>query len=450
LFDKRQTGGDHMSQPELLAAEHDQPTRSAPSSALKPEDVDLTDLSLFAEGPPRDAFRALRENDPVHWNPAPAEWSGCERDGAGFWSLTRAGDVAAVASDLEGFSVGRGWYLNYETDSPVPLEALQAMLTGMQPPQHTRFRALLSKAFVPKTVNRLEDLVRRRMTRIIDGVIEAGSCDMVRDVAVPLPIQVIADLLGFPEEAEELVAGWSMRLAATQDPDARGGGVEQSLRALEEIVSYSNDIADARRREPRDDLLTRLALVEIDGHRLDAAGLGSFVLQLIVAGNETTRHSLSIGLKTLMEHRRQWDLLIGSPQVASKAAEEVLRWLAPVMYMRRTAMRDVEIGGKQIHAGDKVVQWLVATNFDPELNPMPEEFDITRESIRHQTFGGGGRRFCLGAGLARLELRVGLEELSRRMPEIGLEGEPRWLRSNFFGGLLELPVSYPAGAPEAA
>lgn len=302
---------------------------------------------------------------------------------------------------------------------------------------------------MPKTVNRLEDQVRHRMTRIIDRVIEAGSCDMVVDVAVPLPIQVIADLLGFPEESEEMVYGWSMRLAATQDPDARGGGVEQSLRALEEIVAYSNEIAEARRRDPRDDLLTRLALAEIDGQRLDAAGLGSFVLQLIVAGNETSRNSLGIGVKALMEHREQWDLLIGSPEMVPRAVEEILRWLAPVMYMRRTATRDTRIGDKDVRAGDKVVQWLVATNFDPDLNPLPERFDITRESVRHQTFGGGGRRFCLGAGLARLEVRIALEELTRRMPEIEPAGEPRWLRSNFFGGLLRQPVSYPAGPPEA-
>ena len=416
---------------------------------LGTDTVDLTDLSLWTDGPPRDAFRLLRENDPVHWNPPPAEWSACERDGAGFWSLTRAADIATVAGDLEGFSVDRGWYLNHETDSPVPLEALQSMLTGMQPPQHTKFRALLSKAFVPNTVNRLEDQVRHRMTRIIDRVIEAGSCDMVVDIAVPLPIQVIADLLGFPEESEEMVFGWSMRLAATQDPDARGGGVEQSLSALGEIVAYSNEIAEARRRDPRDDLLTRLALAEIDGQRLDEAGLGSFVLQLIVAGNETSRNSLGIGMKALMENRRQWESLIASPAMVPKAVEEILRWLAPVMYMRRTAMRDVEIGGRQIRAGDKVVQWLVASNFDPELNPSPERFDITRESVRHQTFGGGGRRFCLGAGLARMELRIALEELGRRMPAIEVAGEPRWLRSNFFGGLLRLPVSYPTGRREA-
>jgi cholest-4-en-3-one 26-monooxygenase len=150
-----------------------------------------------------------------------------------------------------------------------------------------------------------------------------------------------------------------------------------------------------------------------------------------------------------MEHREQWDLLIGSPEMVPRAVEEILRWLAPVMYMRRTATRDTRIGDKDVRAGDKVVQWLVATNFDPDLNPLPERFDITRESVRHQTFGGGGRRFCLGAGLARLEVRIALEELTRRMPEIEPAGEPRWLRSNFFGGLLRQPVSYPAGPPEA-
>jgi cholest-4-en-3-one 26-monooxygenase len=414
-----------------------------------PDRIDLTDLSLWAAGPPWEHFRVLREQDPVHWNPPPAEWSGCAHDGAGFWSLTRAADVAAVAGDLEGFSADRGWYLNYETDAPVPLEALQSMLTGMQPPQHTRFRALLSRAFVPNTVNRLEGHVRHRMTRILDAVVSDGACDLVTDIAVPLPTQVIADLLGFPEEAADLVWDWSKRLAATQDPDARGGGVEQSLSALGEIVAYSNEIAAARRIEPKEDLLTRLALAEIDGQRLDEAALGSFVLQLMVAGNETSRNALAIGVKTLLEHRDQWELLVREPGRAPTAAEEILRWLAPVMYMRRTATRDARIGGKHIRAGDKVVQWFVSTGYDAELNERPEEFDITRESVRHQALGGGGRRFCLGAGLARLELRVALEELTRRLPGIEPAGTPRWLRSNFFGGLTALPVAFPPGRPAA-
>lgn len=404
--------------------------------------IDLTDVSLFSDGPPVDAFRTLRELDPVHWSPAPPQWSSCAADGDGFWSLTRAAEIAEVAPDIETFSSDRGWYLNYETDAPVPLEALQGMLTAMQPPGHTRYRALLARAFTPNTVNRLEGRVRGQMTRILDRIVEHGTADLVSDVSVPLPTQVIADMLGFPEESAAQVFDWSLRLAATQDDDARGGGVEESFRALEEIVAYSNEIASQRRAEPRDDLLTLLATAEVDGKRLDEAGLGSFILQLLVAGNETSRNTLSIGVKELMARPEQWQRLVDEPQRIPMAVEECLRWAAPVYYMRRTATRDVELSGKQIRRGDKVVQWLVASNRDPALNERPEEFDVLREQVHHQTFGGGGRRFCLGAGLARLELRVALEELTRRLPDLAPAGEAKWLRSNFFGGLLTLPVRF--------
>ncbi|HZZ46772.1 MAG TPA: cytochrome P450 [Pseudonocardia sp.] len=407
------------------------------------EDVDLADLSLFAQGPPRDIFKWLRDEDPVHWTEPPATWADCEEDGAGYWSLTRAREIAQAASDLKTFSVEKAWYLNYETDAPVPLESMQGMLTGMQPPQHTKFRGLLTKAFVPNTVNRLEAQIRRRLTIILDRVIESGQCDLVNDIAVPLPTQVIADLFGFPEESAPLVHEWSMAFAATQDPDAlRGGGIEQGMRALEEIIEYGKAIANERRKDPKDDLLSRLVVAEVDGRPINEEELGSFIFQILVAGNETSRNSIGVGFKTLMDHPGQWAALQGDSTLSVTGAEEILRWLAPVMYMRRTATADVTLGDKQVRAGDKVIQWFVASNFDPEINDNPEKFDITRKSVRHQTFGGGGRRFCLGAGLARLELRIALEEVSRRMPDIAPSGRQKWLRSNFFGGLLELPVTF--------
>lgn len=352
------------------------------------EAIDLTDVGLWADGPPADALRALREQDPVHWSPPPAEWDNCPHDGAGFWSLTRAREIAEVAPDVQTYAADRGWYLNYETDAPVPLEALQGMLTGMQPPRHTHHRALLTRAFVPNTVNRLEGQVRERMTRILDRVIEQGSCDLVTDIAVPLPVQVIADLLGFPDDSADRVFSWSLRLAATQDPEARGGGPEASLAALQEIVEYSNEIADMRRRDPRDDLLTRLAGAEVDGQAIGREALGTFVLQLIVAGNETTRNALAVGTMMLLEDRDEWRRLVEDREAIPGAVEEILRWSTPVYYMRRTATRDTELGGRRIAEGDKVVQWLVAANRDPALNDDPERFDSTREAVEHQTFGG--------------------------------------------------------------
>jgi cytochrome P450 len=404
------------------------------------EEIDLATPKLFENGPPHEVFRMLREHDPAHWNRPPAEW-GSGWDSAGFWSITKAEDIAAVARDLERFSVERGGFLaNSETDGFVPIEAARAMLIGMDPPRHTKYRALLSKAFIPSTVNKQEAQIRNRMTQIIDRAIERGECDFVNDIAVPLPTRVIADLVGFPEEMGEKIHEWSDKVISFQDEETRGGGSDEGMKALTEIVTHTNDLAAERRQRPREDLLTRLVQAEADGEKFDEYEFGSFVAQLLIAGNDTTRHALSGGMKAFFEHPEQWRKLIENPSVSSSAVEEILRWVSPVMYMRRTATQDLEVGGKKIKENDKVLQWYVSANRDPALNSEPERFDVTRKDVKHLSFGGGGRRFCVGAGLSRLELRIAFEELSRRVPEIKLTGTPRWLRSNWFCGLTTMPV----------
>jgi cholest-4-en-3-one 26-monooxygenase len=407
--------------------------------------IDLTTAGLFENGPPLEVFRLLREHDPVHWHPPRPEWSGTP-DGAGFWCVTRAADIATVARDLDTYSVERGGFVINAQDLFLPLEAIRGTLTGMDPPRHSRYRALLQSAFTPHTVRAQTEKIRARVTRIIDAVIERGECDLARDIAVPLPSQVIGDLIGYPEGMDGQIYEWSERIVAFQDPEHRGGGEEEGLTALGEIIAFTNQLAEQRRGEPQDDLLSRLVHVEVEGQRFAPEELGSFVMQLLVAGNDTTRNALSGGMKALIERPDQWRALREDPSLIPVAVEEILRWVTPVYYLRRTATRDSELAGTAIREGDKVVQWYISGNHDPELNPDPDRFDVTRAEVRHLTFGGGGRRFCLGAGLSRLELRVALEELSVRMPQIELAGPVRWLRSNWFGGLTSMPVRFAAGA----
>ncbi|MFD6065216.1 cytochrome P450 [Rhodococcus wratislaviensis] len=323
-----------------------------------------------------------------------------------------------------------------------PLETLSTMLLGMQPPKHTQVRSLLSKAFVPRTMASLETPIRELVTDLIDKVIDRGECDLVNDIAVPLPLVVIAKLIGFPEDSTERFHDWSLRFVAIQDSEARGGGAEETVKALEEISAYANEVAELRRRDPRDDLLSILANAEIDGVRMDEFEIAGMVVQLIGAGNETSRNTLSLGIMGMLENRDQWDRLTADRGLVGVAVEEMLRWVSPVYYMRRTATVDTELEGKTIRTGDKVVQWLVAANYDPELNDNPEVLDITRPRVRHYAFGAGGPKFCLGSALARLELRVALDELARRLPDLEICGPSHRMQSNFLNSLLSLPVRF--------
>lgn len=402
------------------------------------DDVDLTDLDLFKSGLPTDVFRALREEDPVHWTPPPSEWA-ATTDPGGYWAVTSYEDVVAISRDVETFSAHDGFFLNHDTDAANPVEVLRSTLTGMQPPQHTTYRALLAPPFRPTAIASLEDTIRARMAVIVDRLLDKRDADLVQDVAVPLPTEVITDFLGFSEDATEQVFRWGVDMAVIQDSDV-SGGQEGGHRALRELVVYTADLAEQRRRTPTNDLLSHLANAEIHGSRLTDDQLAQFLAQLIVAGTETSRNTIAVGVKILQE-TGQWDLLVDDPSLIPNAVEECLRWTSSIIYMRRTATRDTELHGRSIKKGDKVVQYLAAANRDPELNDDPEKFDILRKPIRHVSFGGGGARYCVGAGLARTQIRIALEELIRRAPRLSITGDATWLRSNWVSGLWKLPIT---------
>lgn len=402
------------------------------------DDIDLSDLNLFENGLPADVFRTLREKDPVHWTPPPIEWANTA-DPGGYWAVTSYDDVVAISKDIETFSAHDGFFLNHETDAANPVEALRGTLTGMQPPQHTTYRALLTPAFRPTAIASLEDTIRARMTRIIDELLEKDDADLVQDVAIPLPTQVTTDFLGFPAEATDQIFRWGVDMAVIQDSDV-SGGQNGGHRALLELVDYTTKLTEQRRHTPTNDILSHLANAKINDTLLTHEEIGQFIAQLIVGGTETSRNTIAVGIKALQE-TAQWDLLIKDPSLIPNAVEECLRWTSSIIYMRRTATRDTELNGREIKKGDKVVQYLAAANRDPKLNDNPESFDITRKSIRQVSFGGGGPRYCVGAALARTQIRIALEELVRRAPHLSVTGEATWLRSNWVSGLWKLPIT---------
>lgn len=409
------------------------------------DQVDLSDPDAFAGGPPHETFALLRERAPVHWNPAP-EWWDPEKDGEGFWSITRAADIASISRDTETFSSWRGGTM-IRDEAVVPLDIFREAMLNMDPPRHTKHRAIVQTAFTPRRVREQEGHIQELVRRIVDQVCESGECDFVRDIAVELPLQVIAEMLGVPHEERGKLFDWTGRVAGFDDPALRPDAAD-GLVAFGELSAYLAELVAERKRKPRDDLVTALSEAEVDGERLSDLEQAAFFGLLMVAGNETTRNTLSGGMLALMQHPGERQKLIDDPALIPGAVEEILRWVTPVMHFRRTATRDCEVRGQRIAEGDKVVMWYASANRDPELNDDPDRFDVRREEVEHRAFGGGGRHFCLGAGLARVELRITFEELLRRLPDMEPAGEVTRLRSNWLNGITAMPVRF-TPAPKA-
>jgi len=357
--------------------------------------------------------------------------------------VTSHADVSAVNKDNLTFSSARGLTLIRD----MPLEDIatqQLMMLNMDPPMHTRYRLLVNKGFTPRMIGKLEERVRRLANEIIDGVIEKGECDFVVDVAAELPLQVIAELMGVPQADRHLVFDWSNRMIGAEDPEY-AVSTEDATNAATELYAYANRLAAEKRANPHDDLLSVLTSVSMDGESLSELELDMFFLLLAVAGNETTRNLISHGVHALCEHPTTRAALATDPSLIPEAAEEMLRWATPVMHFRRTAATDTQIGGVPVAEGDKVVIWYSSANRDETVFSDPDVFDIHRSPNPHVAFGGGGPHFCLGANLARLEIKVMFEELLARIPSFELAGPPVRLRSNFINGLKHLPIKFPAG-----
>lgn len=398
-------------------------------------DIDLLDRDVFTERVPHEWFAYLREHAPVYRHPEP--------DGPGFWVITRYDDVVATNRDWETSSSDqdRGGVVGLEElIEPGEFERGGKLMLTMDPPEHTRYRKLVNKGFTPRMINALEPHIRELAVEIVEGAIAKGTCDFVVDVAAELPLEAIAELIGVPLEDRHKIFEWSNRMIGSEDPEYIVSS-DATTAAQVEMFMYAQQLADDRRREPRRDIVTTLLEAEVDGDRLSELDFNLFFLLLAVAGNETTRNAISHGLDALLAHPDQYALLVDDPSRVTVATEEILRWASPVMYFRRNTTRDHVLSDAEIAAGDKVSLWYISANRDDSVFDDPFTFDVTRTPNPHVAFGGGGPHFCLGASLARLEIRVLFEELAQRVPRLERAGDTQRLRSNFINGIKHLPVA---------
>jgi len=398
--------------------------------------VQLADVDLSADtwgrAVPHEAFRLLRREAPVFRHPEP--------DGPGYWAVTRYDDVLAVSRDATTYSTEVGTAFIKDMDEE-GLAVTRLTLLNMDPPKHTRYRMLVNRGFTPRMIAKLDEAIRERAVRIVDAVAERGECEFVEDIAAELPLQVICEMIGVPEEDRHRIFEWSNKLVGADDPMFQSTP-EVGQTAAAEIYAYCDTIASDRRANPRDDIMSTLVHAEVDGERLTQTELNMFFVLLVVAGNETTRNLIAHSMLALIEQPDARAELIADPDLLPSATEEMLRWGCSIQNFRRTATHDTEIRGVPIAEGDKVVIYYLSANRDEEEFPDPDRFDVRRTPNNHVTFGGGGVHFCLGANLARLEIRVMIEEVLRRLPDIELAGPYRRMRSDFINGITSMPVTF--------
>jgi len=407
------------------------------SVAAQPEldRIDVGDPDHWADGPPHELFTRLRREAPVHWSPLadhPRE--------AGFWSLTRAEDVRRVSLDWQTFSSHVGGIMVLD-DFGIPLEVQQQMMISMDPPRHDRIKALFQRGFTPKRIAEHSDRIRAIVNRVLDRVAARGECDLVNDVAGPVVSRVIGSFIGSPEEDDRRHMEETNLVLGFGDEDLR-----PTDEAVEEVMRRNWDetmemVAERRANPGMDDLMDVLVHSEIDGEGLSDVEIFMGLGLLGAAGNDSTRSVFTSGMLGLIRNRDQLDLLLADPRLIEGAVEELLRMYPAFAHFRRTATRDVEVRGVQIAEGDKLLLWYVASNRDESVYEDPQRLDVTRRPD-HQAFGAGGRHFCLGAALARLEIGLLLEETLRRFPDIELAGEPAQARSMFLNQLKTLPVRF--------
>ena len=396
--------------------------------------IDLLSLNSFAHGQPHKQFRWLRANDPVYWHEEPG--------GPGFWAVTRYEDVCTVSRDPKTYSSYAGGIAINDMD-PDGLAASRNMMLFMDPPKHTRYRALVSSQFIPRSARAMKPRIEELAHKIIDRVIDRGECDLVSQIAGELPSYVIAELMGIPLEDGRLLYELTEKMHSSSEAVPE---IEKRA-ASAQLLSYALGIAEEKRKQPGDDLATRLLNCEIEGDRLTPAEYAMFFLLLINAGGDTTRNLLAGGMQVLFENPTERRKLQGDlDRLLPLAVEEMLRYVSPVVYMRRTASADTTLGGKAIRAGDKVVMYYGSANRDDTAFAEPDRFDVARSPNDHIAFGGGGTHFCLGAHIARIEIQVMLREILNRLPDIEAAGPAQWLPSNFISGPRHLPVRFSAAS----
>ncbi|TNC24571.1 cytochrome P450 [Amycolatopsis alkalitolerans] len=407
--------------------------------------TDVFDPRVFARGLPHEDFRHLRDAEPVAWQE--------EREvlgwpsGPGYWAVTRYADVRHVLRTPEVYS---SWLGATQIRDPEPedLAFIRRMILNMDPPEHNRLRRIVSAVFTRRRLERTADRIAERARQLIGQVAPRGYADLPVEVTDDFPLLNLADLLGVPPEDRGLLLKWTNRVIGYQDPehaevvrDANGRPVNpRSPAMLADMFAYALGLAEEKRKNPGEDLMTALVEASVDGRALDDAELQMFFFLVVVAGNDTVRSALPGGVLALVEHPDEYRRLRGDPALLPSAIEEMLRWHPPVLTFRRTAAQDAELGGQRIRAGDKVVVYFASAHFDERAFPDPYRFDLSREPNDHLAFGQGPH-LCLGAHFGRLQLRVFFREFLQ-LPEVRLDGEVRHLTSNFINGITHLPLRW--------
>jgi cytochrome P450 len=418
-------------------------TSMAPELTL--DQVDLLDQDLFAEREPWDVFELLRREAPVYWHPGPEE-------GDGFWCVTRYDDLVYVLKNARLFSSEANGSAQIEWMEPDVLEARRNFMET-DAPRHTAWRRQFARSFTPRAVADYSDFLRELTGQMLDDAIDRGEVDFVHDIAAVIPIRALGHMLGVPEEHLGRLVELGDRMIIDTDPEIAhvlAGSPEAEAfkyqpfgsEAAAELCALGRPLIAERQACPRDDVLSILANMEIDGRPLTPVELDNNFALFIVAGNETTRQGMALGLLQLIENPWAMDELRADPSLYPTAIDELLRLASPVWHFRRTATEDTEIGGVKIAKGERVVVWYAAANRDPEAFPEPDKLVLTRKRDEHASFGRGGPHFCIGAHLARLEITILVEELVKRVDKVELVAPPRRLRSNFTNGVKEMRVRF--------
>ncbi|HVJ53039.1 MAG TPA: cytochrome P450 [Aliidongia sp.] len=411
--------------------------------------VDLNNLDIYLDGPPHAAFKRMRHQAPIYWQDEHrTSWE------PGYWAITRYADIVQISKNPQIFSSAKGINITLgdpEVMNPQVVNALIGGMIGTDAPQHMAYRRICVPSFTPKAIAGFEPRIRARVNELIDRVAADGHCDFVTALAELLPIWTLAELLGAPQRDLPRIIGWTNRLTGQGDPEfnPNAEGQQEVVKVFFDLFSYGRALLEERRRAPREDLCSIVANATIDGAELPPGALDGFFLLLVIAGNETTRNTISGGLWELTRNPDQYAKLRANPALLSNAVEEMLRMVSPVMHMRRTVTEDTELGGQKMRAGDKVVMWYGSANRDEDVFPDGDRFDIERKNASEHLAFGIGPHFCLGSRLGQVQIRIMFEELLRRLPDIRAIEPPQRMRSNFIAGIKHLEAAFTPVRPTA-
>ncbi len=396
-------------------------------------DVELTEDGMWENGPPHELFKQMRAECPVHWTEHISEFP----EEAGFWSVTTADDVHAVSRDYRTYSSERG---GITAAGVFPLELIRAMFIGMDPPKHDRVKALFQAGFTPRRIADHEHAIRETVLEVLSRVSKGEHCDLVPDVAQPVVSRVIGSFMGIPPEDDAIWARLMNSSLGAGDADLNPAGIDALMAEIvPEIFARCGKLIAERRDRPTDDLTSVLVHAEVDGEKLEEHEIVMGFFLLMAAGNDSTKATYCSGMRAVMEDPGQRALLLEDPSLVPDLVEESLRMFPAFAHFRRTATCDTELHGQEIKEGEKVVMWYTSSNRDETRYEDPDRFDLRRKA-EHQAFGAGGRHFCLGTALARLELKILFEETFARFPEIAIDGTPLYAESPFINQLKTLPV----------